>query len=149
MAKKKHNWKSPNFDKINVSKLDEKQTMLEILNDPNKMQAVLELGRTAMNLEMNLQETTSLEDWTEKVLLLLPHNFTDKENFSEKLREFVNDYTRASSTGCPTIEGTDKSHPTLCLNRKARNQWQLVLFHVFPRQRAVSIKVKVGAGLTP
>lgn len=56
---------------------------------------------------------------------------------------------RASSTGCPTIEGTDKSHPTLCLNRKARNQWQLVLFHVFPRQRAVSIKVKVGAGLTP
>ena len=92
MAKKKHNWKSPNFDKINVSKLDEKQTMLEILNDPNKMQAVLELGRTAMDLEMNLQETTSLEDWTEKVLLLLPHNFTDKENFSEKLREFVNDY---------------------------------------------------------
>ena len=56
---------------------------------------------------------------------------------------------RASSTGCPTIEGTDKNHLTLCLNRKARNQWQLVLFHVFPRQRAVSIKVKVGAGLTP
>ena len=92
MAKKKHKWKSPIFDNINVSKLDEKRTMLEILKDPSKMQAVLELGRTAMNLEMNLQETASLEEWTEKVLLLLPHNFTDKENFSEKLREFVNDY---------------------------------------------------------
>lgn len=90
--KKKHSWKSPLFDQINVSKLDEKQTMLEILNDPNKMQAVLELGRTAMDLEMNLQESSSLEDWTEKVLLLLPHEFKDKENFGEKLREFVNDY---------------------------------------------------------
>lgn len=92
MKKKKHNWKSPNFDKINVSKLDEKQTMLEILNSPSKLQAVLELGRTASELQQNLQETTSLEDWTEKVLLLLPHNFKDKENFSDKLREFVNDY---------------------------------------------------------
>lgn len=55
---------------------------------------------------------------------------------------------RASSTGCLTIEGTGKSHRTLCLSRKARNQWQLVLFHAFPRQRAVSIKVKVGSGLT-
>lgn len=99
MAKKKHNWKSPNFNKINVSKLDEKQTMLEILNDPNKMQAVLELGRTAMNLEMNLQETTSLEDWTEKVLLLLPHNFTDKENFSKQLREFINGYRSKQQAG--------------------------------------------------
>ena len=29
---------------------------------------------------------------------------------------------RASPTGCLTVEGADKSHLILCLNRKARNQ---------------------------
>ena len=48
---------------------------------------------------MNLQETTSLEDWTEKVLLLLPYNFKDKENFSEQLREFINGYRSKQQAG--------------------------------------------------
>lgn len=55
---------------------------------------------------------------------------------------------RAGSTGRPTLEGTDQSRLTLCLSSKARNPGQLVLLRVFPRQRAVSVKVKVGAGLT-
>ena len=97
--KKKKILKSPNFDKINVKKLDEKDVMLDILNDPSKLKTVMELCRSAENISKNLQETKTLQDWCEKVLLLLPRDFEDKENFGEKLREFVNDYRSERQAG--------------------------------------------------
>lgn len=100
--KKKKVLQSPNLQHMFRREKD----LLSIINNPKKMEAVLELGRAANKLERNLTATESLDEWTMKVLQLLPANMTseEKEDFGAKLMEFVNGYRseseRNDSTDC-------------------------------------------------
>ena len=99
--KKKKLIKTPSLASLFPSK---EKDILAIVNDPKKMQAVLELGRAASNLQENLTNSSSLQEWAEKVLLILPSNMNDKEDFAIKFMEFVNGYRseskRNDSTDC-------------------------------------------------
>jgi len=104
--KKKKPFKSPLGNMVANNFPTDKKKILEIISDPKKMQAVLELGKAASKLQENISTSNSLEEWSEKVLLLLPNDMTedDKIDFAEKFMEFVNEYRNKSerndSTDC-------------------------------------------------
>lgn len=100
--KKKKLFKSPAIE--NLLKTKKEKDILSIINDPKKMQAVLELGKAASKLQENISNTNSLEEWAAKVIKLLPHNFENKGEFALAFMEFVNEYRNKSerndSTDC-------------------------------------------------
>lgn len=100
--KKKKPFKSQSLSSLFPTNKDK---ILEIVKDPKKMQAVLELGRAASNLQQNISTSKTLEEWSEKVLLLLPNEMENKEDFAEKFMEFVNEYRNKSEGN----DGTDCS----------------------------------------
>lgn len=67
--------------------------ILEIVNDPKKMQAVLELGRAAANVQLEISKSKSLKEWADKVIMLLPKNIDLDDDFIFKFKEFINEYT--------------------------------------------------------
>lgn len=87
-------FKSPNSELLNSEKLE-----------PTAIEAMLELGRLASNLQQCISRSKTLDEWATKVVCLLPKNLENRDEFKQKFMEFVNEYRNKSEGN----DGTDCS----------------------------------------
>lgn len=68
--------------------------MLKILQNPEAMKRVMELIESSSNLfdKSKTVKATSMLDWVERAIAILPEDMDMHDSFCDKLKELVNNY---------------------------------------------------------
>ena len=73
---------------------NKKKEMLKIINDPNKMKEVMNLVKASSNLfdKSKTMKATTILDWAERCISILPDDMENKDAFIEAFRNFIDTY---------------------------------------------------------
>lgn len=87
----KHKKKFPEPQQLLPNK---KKEMLKIVQNPDAMKAVLEMIKSSNELfdKSKTVKATTMLDWVERAINILPDNMVDKDGFCVELRKLVDNY---------------------------------------------------------
>lgn len=94
---KKH--KFPNPPQLIPNK---KKEMLKIVQDPEAMKRVMELINSSNNLfeKSKTVKATTMIDWVERAIAILPDDLEQRDSFCAKLKEFVDNFGEKENGAC-------------------------------------------------
>jgi len=79
---------------------NKKKEMLKIIQNPEAMKRVLELINSSSNLfeKSKTVKASSMIDWVERAISILPDDMEQRDSFCVKLRELVDNYGADNGT---------------------------------------------------
>lgn len=94
---KKH--KFPNPPQLIPNK---KKEMLKIVQDPEAMKRVMELINSSNNLfeKSKTVKATTMIDWVERAIAILPDDLEQRSSFCAKLKELVDNFGEKENGAC-------------------------------------------------
>jgi hypothetical protein len=94
---KKH--KFPNPPQLIPNK---KKEMLKIVQDPEAMKRVMELINSSNNLfeKSKTVKATTMIDWVERAIAILPDDLEQRASFCAKLKELVDNFGEKENGAC-------------------------------------------------
>ena len=95
--KKKH--KFPDPQQLIPNK---KKEMLKIIQDPEAMKRVMELINSSNNLfeKSKTVKATTMIDWVERAIAILPDDLEQRDSFCDKLKELVDNFGEKENGAC-------------------------------------------------
>jgi len=73
---------------------NKKKEMLKIMNDPNKLKEVMSFIKASSDFfdKSKTVKATTMLDWIERCILILPDNMGDRDGFISAFKNFVDNY---------------------------------------------------------
>lgn len=91
-----------------------KKEMLKIMNDPNKLKEVMNFIQASSNLfeKSKTVKATTILDWVERCILILPDDLEDRDSFIQAFRNFTDTY--GETKDAITNERKDSDNERTC-----------------------------------